>query len=79
MNAESLTPLQRIGLALYALVAVLFRPDVALAVHEARRRRRALAESPGRPIPAGRTTVEQQAPAGATQHPAEAPPPPAKK
>ena len=42
MDRPELTVWQRIGLAFWVLFAVLFRPDVALAVREARARRRAL-------------------------------------
>jgi hypothetical protein len=65
MNGTALTPLQRLGLAFYAFFAVLFRPDVALAVHAARQRRKvsALPEASGEPVPAGRATVEAK-PAG---------------
>jgi len=60
MNGMALTPLQRLGLAFYALFAVLFRPEVALAVHAARERRRAgaLPETSSAPSAAGRATVE---------------------
>ncbi len=77
MDRTPLSPLQRLGLALYALFAVLFRPDVALAVHAARQRRKAgaLAERAGAPVPAGRVTVEAE-PAGAAR-PAPVPAPPA--
>jgi hypothetical protein len=64
MNGTALTPLQRLGLAFYALFAVLFRPEIALAVHAARQRRKAgtLPEVSGaEPPPAGRATVEAEA------------------
>jgi hypothetical protein len=75
MDGTALTPLQRLGLAFYALIAVLFRPDVALAVHAARQRRKkagALPEAPGGgPVPAGRATIEAEPAAPA--HPAPGP------
>jgi hypothetical protein len=43
MNGKALTPLQRLALAFYAFFAVLFRPEVALALHALRQRRRAAA------------------------------------
>lgn len=60
MNGMALTPLQRLGLAFYALFAVLLRPDVALAVQAARQRRRAgaLPETTAAATPAGRAPVE---------------------
>jgi hypothetical protein len=80
MNGMALTPLQRIGLAFYALFAVLFRTDVALAVRAARQRRKggALPEvSSAQPAPAGRTTVEAERPGPEAARLAAAPPQPA--
>jgi len=77
MTGQALTPLQRLGLAFYALFAVLFRTDVALAVHDARRRRKAPAEAAGEPTQVGRAVIEAQASAAQAARPAEAPSPPA--
>lgn len=47
MNGTAVNPLQRFVLAFYAFFAVLFRPEVALAIRDVRERRR------GNALPAG--------------------------
>lgn len=54
MNGPELTLWQRIVLAFWAFFTVLFRPDVALAVHAAREQRK-LAAGPGPALPEGAT------------------------
>src|SRR5512133_3832353 len=77
MNGKALTPLQRLALAFYALFAVLFRPDVALAVHAARQRRKAglLAEPAGGA--ASHATIEAEPVAREAPRPGAPPPQPA--
>lgn len=73
MNGPELTLWQRIVLAFWAFFTVLFRPDVALAVHAARERQRLTAgpppvpaesPAPGRPAAAAPTTPAGPSPEG---------------
>ncbi len=79
MNGTALTPLQRLGLAFYALFAVLFRTEVALAVQAARQRLRggtppeppAPAATPaGSPAAVAASAAGEQRPAAPAPQPA---------
>jgi hypothetical protein len=72
VNGPEITPLQRIALAFYAFFAVLFRPEVALAIHRVREAQRAGALPPAPEPPVARVEPARIEPARPAPAPAPA-------